>query len=130
MPKRMCLYGIPASLPRTWVLQICLMRQCPTGLEWNVKVTAKDLPETIEKIGATFESYWNSPDFDTYQKADQQRLVHALRAEKYRDSNDDKLYLVDIHPYPFQQEILDQFGGRADHPESLPQSGSGGYRYR
>ena len=31
-----------------------------SGLEWNVKVTRKDLPETIDKIAATFESYWNS----------------------------------------------------------------------
>jgi HKD family nuclease/gas vesicle protein len=31
-----------------------------SGLEWNVKVTAQDLPETICKIDATFESYWNS----------------------------------------------------------------------
>ena len=28
-----------------------------SGLEWNVKVTRKDLPETIDKINATFESY-------------------------------------------------------------------------
>lgn len=28
-----------------------------SGLEWNVKVTRKDLPETIDKIAATFESY-------------------------------------------------------------------------
>ena len=27
-----------------------------SGLEWNVKVTRKDLPETIDKIAATFES--------------------------------------------------------------------------
>lgn len=31
-----------------------------SGLEWNVKVTRRDLPETIDKIAATFESYWNS----------------------------------------------------------------------
>lgn len=30
------------------------------GLEWNVKVTRRDLPETIDKIAATFESCWNS----------------------------------------------------------------------
>ena len=41
-----------------------------SGLEWNVKLTNKDLPETIEKIEATFESYWNSPEFETYLEAD------------------------------------------------------------
>ena len=34
------------------------------GLEWNVKITAKDQPQTIEKIKATFESYWNNRDFN------------------------------------------------------------------
>ncbi len=79
-----------------------------TGLEWNVKVTAKDLPETIEKINATFESYWNSRDFEVYAKTDQIRLEQALRAEKYHDANEPRLYLVDIRPYPYQQEILDR----------------------
>lgn len=39
-----------------------------SGLEWNVKVTAKDLPETIAKINATFDSYWNSTEFELYQE--------------------------------------------------------------
>ncbi len=37
-----------------------------SGLEWNVKVTRRDLPETIDKIAATFESYWNSSEFEYY----------------------------------------------------------------
>jgi superfamily II DNA or RNA helicase/HKD family nuclease len=77
-----------------------------TGLEWNVKVTAKDLPETIEKIIATFDSYWNSLDFQTYRKNDRPFLETALRSEK--KGGEDKLFLVDIQPYPYQQEILDQ----------------------
>lgn len=28
-------------------------------LEWNTKITKKDLPETIDKDAATFEFYWN-----------------------------------------------------------------------
>jgi HKD family nuclease len=38
-----------------------------SGLEWNVKVTKQDLPDTINKISATFESYWNSDEFDLYK---------------------------------------------------------------
>ena len=79
-----------------------------TGLEWNVKVTAKDLPETIEKINATFESYWNSQDFESYYGGDQRRLEETLHAEKYHDFNRQTMYLVDIRPYPYQQEILDR----------------------
>ena len=39
-----------------------------SGLEWNVKVTRRDLPETIDKIAATFESYWNSNEFEYYSE--------------------------------------------------------------
>ena len=78
-----------------------------SGLEWNVKVTAKDQPETISKIGATFESYWNSSEFELYGEEEKQRLVSALRAERYH-GEPDRPYLFDIQPYPYQQEILDR----------------------
>ena len=78
-----------------------------SGLEWNVKVTKKDLPETIDKIAATFESYWNSTEFEYYSEDQKERLARALKAEKYHDSNNPELYTMDIAPYSYQQEILD-----------------------
>lgn len=78
------------------------------GLEWNVKVTKKDLPETIDKIKATFESYWNSNEFEFYSETQKERLAHALKAEKFSDSNNENLYTFDISPYSYQQEILDK----------------------
>ena len=79
-----------------------------SGLEWNVKVTKKDLPETIDKIAATFESYWNSSEFEYYDEGQRERLAHALKAEKYFDSNNAEMYTLDITPYSYQQEILDK----------------------
>lgn len=79
-----------------------------TGREWNVKVTNKDLPDTIKKISATFESYWNSNDFEYYSETQKERLARALKAEKYHDSNDVSRYTVDVKPYAYQQEILDK----------------------
>lgn len=79
-----------------------------SGLEWNVKVTAKDLPETIKKIGATFESYWNAGEFETYTGEQRLRLERALKAEKYQGNLGDQPYIFDITPYPYQQEILDK----------------------
>ena len=35
-----------------------------SGLEWNTKITKKDLPETIDKVAATFEFYWNDKEFE------------------------------------------------------------------
>ena len=79
-----------------------------SGLEWNVKVTNADLPETIDKINATFESYWNSSEFEVYTKEQKETLAKALKAERYFDANNADLYTMDIQPYPFQKEILDQ----------------------
>ena len=79
-----------------------------SGLEWNVKVTRKDLPETITKIAATFESYWNSNEFEYYSEDQKERLARALKAEKYFDANNTALYTMDIAPYSYQQEILDR----------------------
>lgn len=79
-----------------------------SGLEWNVKVTAKDLPETIVKINATFDSYWNSNEFEPYQEGEKERLSTALKAEKYHDTNNASRYMFDISPYSYQQEILDK----------------------
>lgn len=79
-----------------------------SGLEWNVKVTAKDLPETIVKINAMFDSYWNSNEFELYQEGEKERLATALKAEKYHDTNNASRYMFDISPYSYQQEILDK----------------------
>ena len=79
-----------------------------SGLEWNVKVTKKDLPETIDKIEATFESYWNSNEFEYYNEEQKERLARALKAEKYFDNNNAEVYTMDIAPYSYQQEILDK----------------------
>ena len=79
-----------------------------SGLEWNVKVTRKDLPETIDKIAATFESYWNSNEFEYYSEDQKERLARALNAEKYFGSNHAEVYTMDITPYSYQQEILDK----------------------
>lgn len=77
-----------------------------SGLEWNVKVTAKDLPDTIQKIDATFESYWNSNEFSLYSETQKLKLEAAIKAER-NFSVDNLSFNFDITPYPFQQEILD-----------------------
>ena len=79
-----------------------------SGLEWNTKVTKKDLPETIDKITATFEYYWNDREFEYYSEDQRERLARALKAEKYFDSNNAERYTMDIRPYSYQQEILDR----------------------
>ncbi len=78
-----------------------------SGLEWNIKLTAKDLPETLEKITATFENYWHSTEFELYKEEERERLLGALKAERF-GSEESRRFFFDIRPYPFQQEILDK----------------------
>ena len=79
-----------------------------SGLEWNTKITKKDLPETIDKVAATFEFYWNDKEFEYYDEGQRERLARALQAEKFFDSNNAEIYTMDIQPYSYQQEILDK----------------------
>ena len=79
-----------------------------SGLEWNTKVTKRDLPETIDKIAATFEYYWNDREFEYYDEGQKERLSRALKAEKYFDTNNAEVYTMDINPYSYQQEVLDK----------------------
>ena len=77
-----------------------------SGMEWNVKVTAKDQPEIIQKVAATFDAYWNSDEFEEYTEDCRERLSEALKSEKYH--GDHPAFFFDIRPYPYQQEILDR----------------------
>ena len=85
-----------------------------SGLEWNLKITQKDQPDTLQKIAATFESYWNLPDFEDYDGAQKDRLAQALHSERYVFVRQEGRitgatpYTFDIRPYPYQQEILDK----------------------
>lgn len=79
-----------------------------SGCEWNVKATAQDLPDTIKKICATFESYWNSDEFELYTSEQHDKLRDAIIRERGVDNGPDAAYFFDVTPYPYQQEILDK----------------------
>ncbi len=79
-----------------------------SGLEWNVKVTEKDLANTMKKISATFETYWNSKDFEPYMREDRQRFIKAIDAERNRGVASSAPFIFHIHPYAYQSEILEK----------------------
>ncbi|MDI6880969.1 MAG: DUF3427 domain-containing protein [Desulfitobacteriaceae bacterium] len=82
-----------------------------SGLEWNIKLSQYDSGDILEKIRATFEGYWNSPEFTTFiPQLDSERLRKALKSER-RISQDEQgsvVFNFDIKPYYYQQEILDK----------------------
>ncbi len=85
-----------------------------SGLEWNVKATEKDLAETIKKVEATFDSYWNDKEFVLYDESQKPRLIQALKNEKYIGEGNDRKYVFDIQPYSYQQEILDKLNAERE----------------
>ena len=79
-----------------------------SGLEWNLKIAQRDQPETIQKINATFQSYWNSSEFELYDEGKKERLKIALNQEKYISVSSEGILNFDIRPYTYQQEVLDK----------------------
>jgi HKD family nuclease len=77
------------------------------GLEWNVKVTEKDLPHILKSVNATFDTYWNDHDFKIFSKDDENTLRIAIDQESSREIADTS-YMFDIEPFPFQTEILEE----------------------
>ncbi len=79
------------------------------GLEWNVRISAVDSPRIVKKFDATFDSYWNDPEFTRYTASDDDRKQFdvAVRRETVDDEGDSIAYF-DIRPFPYQQEILER----------------------
>jgi superfamily II DNA or RNA helicase/HKD family nuclease len=96
------------------------------GLEWNVRLANAEQPHLIEAFARTFEDYWNDPVFEEFDPTrDSVRLAHALTQERAGRSGSgpilDEAYL-DVVPFPYQREILDQLAAEREvhgHKESL-----------
>lgn len=79
-----------------------------SGLEWNLKVTTKEVGHIIDKFQKTFETYWQDKEFELFnQKLHTEKLRIALKRESTHESNNSATYF-DIKPFPFQEEILEK----------------------
>lgn len=76
-----------------------------SGLEWNLKVTAQDLPHIVEKFVAEFETYWNSREFLPFNPDEPQVLRDAISHARNRTTFAPVFF--DIRPHAFQERILD-----------------------
>jgi superfamily II DNA or RNA helicase len=77
-----------------------------SGLEWNIKVTTKEIPHILEKSLGTFKTYWEKTEFETYDiHKHKEKFRQALRSEKYSGTKSQTYFTITPHPY--QQEILD-----------------------
>ncbi|PMN95104.1 DUF3427 domain-containing protein [Enterovibrio norvegicus] len=79
------------------------------GLEWNLKITAKEVPHIIGKSLSTFETYWASNEFEFFdgQAESTEKLKRALKQQKFGDAKSVQ-HFFDITPFPHQKDILEQ----------------------
>lgn len=78
------------------------------GLEWNVKVTTKEIPHIIDKFKKTFDSYWASKEFETYTSGSYEQLSKALQHNKIGKATLELTPFFDLKPYHYQLEILEK----------------------
>jgi len=78
------------------------------GLEWNLKVTSKEISHIIDKFKKTFDTYWVDKDFELYQPGeDIQKLSTALKQQRVF-GNQGITTFFDLKPFPYQEEILEK----------------------
>ena len=79
-----------------------------SGLEWNLKITTKEIGHIIDKFQKTFDTYWQDREFELFDKAlHTEKLRIALKKERITEKNNSATYF-DIKPFPFQEEILEK----------------------
>jgi superfamily II DNA or RNA helicase len=79
------------------------------GLEWNLKITTKEVSHIIDKFQKSFDSYWQSDDFELFNDTiHKERLISSLNQGKSGNVNNLNISFFDIKPFPFQSEILEK----------------------
>lgn len=79
------------------------------GLEWNLKITTKEVSHIIDKFKKTFEAYWQNSEFELYDiNNHSEKLVDALKQGKFAKEYTFSTSYFDIKPFHYQSEILEK----------------------
>ena len=79
------------------------------GLEWNLKVTTKEVSHIIDKFQKTFDAYWQSDDFELFDDSiHKEKLQEALKQSKFSKPYANTATFFDIKPFPYQNEVLEK----------------------
>lgn len=80
-----------------------------SGLEWTVKVTAKDMPHVMERFEAEFETYWHHEAFVPFGPEDHEKFRQAIQRIRQPAENSEKgpRFFADLTPHPFQERVLE-----------------------
>lgn len=92
------------------------------GLEWNVKISQRELSHLWEATIASFESHWE--DARTFERCSSSahlvRLKQALAFERKETQANTSLTFFDLRPFRYQEEALEDIerersGGKKKH---------------
>jgi len=80
------------------------------GLEWNIKITTKEVSHIIDKFQKTFDSYWKSDEFEIFNdNIHKLKLIESLNKGKLTTTGVvNPASFFDVKPYSFQNEILEK----------------------
>ena len=79
------------------------------GLEWNLKITTKEVGHIIDKFQKTFDTYWQSEDFELFDDTiHRDKLINSLKQGSSRNTVQLNTNFFEVKPFPFQQEILEK----------------------
>ena len=77
------------------------------GLEWNIRVTNAENPHIIKTALATFEMYWNSPNFEDFRRGGIEKFNKEIQRNIFKSKADETVF----HKFtllPHQKQILDK----------------------
>lgn len=75
------------------------------GREWNVRLSARENPDLLDKLGREFEALWADAAFAPFER---ERFEQARSHARGHDSPTLALARFDLRPFAFQDEILDK----------------------
>lgn len=77
------------------------------GLEWNMRVTSVENPHIIKTALATFEMYWNSPNFEDFSVGGIEKFNKEICRNTFHSEASEFLYQK-YSLLPHQKQILDK----------------------
>ncbi len=87
------------------------------GMEWNIRLSEVATASLVERMRATFETYWANEAFEPYDPAqDSQRLREALDRQRRvkRRNLGGGFVAFDVTPKPHQARMLEQLQAQRD----------------
>ena len=78
------------------------------GVEWNVRLSEVTSPDILGKFDATFDTYWQSPEYQDYDPARDAARFDAAVSPLANATNGAPLMFLDVTPWPHQSEMLEK----------------------